>query len=81
MESEEKHPEQFTQIGSRSVSQWLKPSSAQAIYRTAEPLPFVGDSLFPNLLGSLKASGAAKIGHLKNRIWANLAELAQDCVP
>src|ERR1700760_2953368 len=30
------------------------------------------DSLFLNLLRSVKASGAAKIGHLKNLIWTSL---------
>ena len=39
------------------------------------------DNLFPNLLGSVKASGAAKIGHLKNLIWTSLAELSPGLRP
>src|ERR1700761_5743566 len=39
------------------------------------------DSLFLNLLKSVKASGAAKIGHLKNLIRTSLAELSPGLRP
>ena len=39
------------------------------------------DSLFPNFLGSVKASGAAKIVHLNNLIWTSLAELSPGLRP
>ena len=70
-EFDEKHLSNLPNRVTKSVPQRQKPSSAQAIYGTAEPVPFVG-----HLLGPVKASGAAKIGHLKNLIWTSLAELS-----
>jgi hypothetical protein len=58
-EFEEKHPKQFAQQGLEKST-----SEATAVKRVGLSL----DSLFLNLLGSVKASGAAKIGHLKNLI-------------
>src|ERR1700759_2462347 len=49
-------------------------SGAKAVKRAGYPSL---DSLFPNLLGSVKASG----GHLKNLIWTNLADLSPGLRP
>ena len=79
-EFKETHSNQFALWVSKNVPQPLKPSSAQAIYSTAEPAPFVGQSL-PQPLRVSQGFRCRQNWYLKNLIWRSLAELSPGLRP